>query len=362
MDDRSQQSRLLLVSMLVLLGTLVLYWLIQGRRVLVPIAVSVLVWQLLNALADAIGKLRFGRAVMPRWLRLALAAVLVVVVAVLLLHMLGQSISALGEAVPRYENRLETLVRQAYSRFGVEAPPTVDEMLGSIDLASLVGTVAGSLLGVVGNVIIVVFFVLFLFMEQPNFPTKLRSLVPDDAKRDRAGMVMQAMQKEIQTYVWIKFLMGLLLGGTTYVTLLAVGLDFAVLWSFLVFLLSFIPTVGTLVGVALPAALAVLQFDTLRPFFIILGVLTPIQLASNNYLEPKLMGKSLNLSPFLIFCSLAIWGAVWGITGAILAVPIMSITLIILAGFAKTRPIAVLMSSDGDLSGITSRFPEEGKA
>ena len=114
-------------------------------------------------------------------------------------------------------------------------------------------------------------------------------------------------------------------------------------------MLNFIPTIGSIIATLFPAMLALIQFDTFGPFFIVLAAVGSIQVVVGNVLEPKLMGNTLNVSPFVVMMSLTLWGSVWGIAGAFLSVPITVILLIIFAHFEKTRYIAVLLSGDGSL-------------
>ncbi len=351
--DTRFRNRLVSVTMVFLLTTIILYWLIRGRAVLVPIAVSILVWYLLNALADGLGRLRIARRSLPGWARRLVALLLVVIAGLLVIQMLYVNVAALIEAAPRYEQRIEEIIVQTYDQVGAEPPPGAKNFADTIDLSSIAATTAGSVLNGLSGGVIIVFFVLFLFMEQAHFWTKVERALSDPARRDGARRFIDTVQREIKTYVWINFVMGIILGGISYVMMRVVGLDFAGFWAFMIFLLSFIPTIGTVLGIALPLALALLQFSTFGPFAALAGVLVPAQLLVNNYLGPRMMGKSLNLSPFLIFASLSIMGSVWGIVGAILAVPLMSIALIILATFPQTRRAAIIMSSDGDISSIT---------
>ena len=97
----------------------------------------------------------------------------------------------------------------------------------------------------------------------------------------------------------------------------------------------------------LPVAMAIVQFADLNTAVMLTIYLSIVQFAIGNFLDPYMMGNSLNLSPFAILVSLTVWSGLWGIAGAFLAVPITSIMTIVLAGFAGTRPIAVLLSRDG---------------
>ncbi len=141
----------------------------------------------------------------------------------------------------------------------------------------------------------------------------------------------------------------MLTGASSYVILLVVGVDFAGFWGFIIFLLNYIPTIGSLLGILLPALLAVVQFATLGPVLAVLigGGLT--QFAIGNLVEPRLMGTSLNISPLVVLISLAVWGSIWGLAGMFLSVPLTMIAMIVFSYFRPTRPIAILISGNGDI-------------
>ncbi len=112
-------------------------------------------------------------------------------------------------------------------------------------------------------------------------------------------------------------------------------------------MLNYIPTIGSLIGVVFPALLTLVQFAALGPFLVVTIGLGLTQFVFGNVLEPRMMGKSLNLSPLIVIVSLAVWGSIWGVTGMFLCVPITVVMMIVLAGFPQTRPIAILLSATG---------------
>jgi predicted PurR-regulated permease PerM len=126
---------------------------------------------------------------------------------------------------------------------------------------------------------------------------------------------------------------------------LILGVDFALLWGFLTFLLNFIPNIGSIVSVIFPLLISFLQFDSVATPLLVLILLGATQFAMGNVVEPKLMEFSLNLSPLLVLVSLFFWGWIWGVWGMILAVPMMSTVKIIFENIETLQPIAVLMSS-----------------
>jgi predicted PurR-regulated permease PerM len=127
------------------------------------------------------------------------------------------------------------------------------------------------------------------------------------------------------------------------------GLDFALFWAFVIFVFNFIPTIGSIVATFFPSLIALVQFETLTPFFIILIGVGLIQILIGVILEPKFYGNSLNISPLVIVISLVFWGQLWGIVGMLLCVPITVIMINVFAQFTRTRPIAVLLSQNGKL-------------
>ena len=135
-----------------------------------------------------------------------------------------------------------------------------------------------------------------------------------------------------------------------------VGVDFAAFWAFTIFLLNFIPTIGSIIATLFPALLALIQFDTFAQFFIVLVGVGSIQVIVGNFLEPKLMGNTLNVSPFIVMMSLTLWGSIWGIAGMFLSVPITVILLIVFAHFEKTRYLAILLSGNGNLKFAEDNF------
>lgn len=135
----------------------------------------------------------------------------------------------------------------------------------------------------------------------------------------------------------------------SYIALVIMGVDFPVLWAFLIFILNFIPYIGPFISSLLPAVLAIFQLGSFLDFLTVFVVLEIIQIILGSFVQPKLMGKSLNISPLTVLIALAFWGSIWGVVGMILSIPIASIAIIIMAQFPGTRFVAVLLSEKGDV-------------
>jgi AI-2 transport protein TqsA len=332
-----------------LVAALTIFFLIEGRELLIPIAIAIVIWYLLNALTRFIHRIPLGGWRMPNWLGLIVAVVVVLLAIAGVAELISNNLSKVAAAAPAYQANFENLVAQASRLAGFDEPPDIARVTDEIDLRALISSFASTAAGVAGSFGIVIVYVVFLLIEQGSFEKKMAALFPDNGKRQEVRDLLRRMQEQIQAYVAIKTFASVLTGAISYVILLVVGVDFAGFWGFIIFLLNYIPTIGSLLGILLPALLAVVQFATLGPVLAVLigGGLT--QFAIGNLVEPRLMGTSLNISPLVVLISLAVWGSIWGLAGMFLSVPLTMIAMIVFSYFRPTRPIAILISGNGDI-------------
>ena len=181
--------------------------------------------------------------------------------------------------------------------------------------------------------------------------SKIKQLIdrsPD--KFSKLNATLSKIEWSIARYLGIKTIVSLLTGILSFIILKIVGVHYAVFWAFLITLLNFIPTVGSLIATIFPATYCLLQFGDVYPFLLVLILVGAIQIIIGNILEPRLMGNSLNISSLATLIALSIWGSIWGITGMFLSVPISVILIIILSQFPKTKPIAIMLSDKGEIN------------
>lgn len=326
----------------------------SGRQLLVPLAVSLFVWHLINALANAYG--RIDRR-LPVWLCRLAAILTIFALLLVVLEVVRDNVAQVSAAAPTYQANLERLLASTYPLLGLDEPPSVADVVQKINVAAVVRELATALGGIAGSVGIVVIYVLFLLLEQNSFDAKLNALFPDPRRAARVRATLGQITAQIQSYIWIKTLMSLLTGGVSYVILALVGVDFAGFWALVIFLLNYIPTIGSLLGVIFPAVLALVQFGSLVPSLFVALTLGAAQFMIGNVLEPRITGRTLNLSPLVIILALMLWGSLWGVVGMILSVPIMVIVMIVCSQFPATRPVAIALSQDGDLGPLAEPDP-----
>jgi len=330
-----------------------LYLLVVGEAILMPLVLAVLIAYLIAALGNRIEQVSLGSWHPPGWLGLMGAILILLLVIAVTVQIAAGNIRAVVEAAPVYQDRLQEMFSQgtAYAArlLKLDAPPTFTSLVQEINLRALVQRFADAFQSIAANTFQVFAYVAFLLLEMRTFDRKLRAVFPDKAQEQRVRGMLERMGSKIETYVLIKTAISLLNGVLSYVILWLFGVDFAGFWALLVFVLNFIPYIGSPIAMLFPTVLALLQFGSFVTAALVLGCLVGVQAFVENVIEPQVTGKSLNLSPVVMIISLSTWGAMWGITGMILSVPLMVMMMIVLAQFPKTRPVAVLMSATGDV-------------
>jgi predicted PurR-regulated permease PerM len=318
-----------------------------GQDFLIPLVLAVMTWSLLNALADHIRKIPLGAVRLPRKLALLLSIVALSSLFLLIYQILASQSQALEAAAPVYEENFNVILNDFVTWAGIEELPSSDQFLENVSLGSLLSWLGGSVGSLLSSLFLILIYTAFLFTEQPAMAKKLDALAsnPDEASNMRD--IFTQITTQVQSYIWMKTLVSLATALLSYLILIWVGVDFAAVWALLIFMLNFIPNLGSILGVMLPALLTLVQFDTLTPFILIAVGLGAVQFSIGNIIEPALMGKSFNLSSLMIILSLTFWGLLWGIPGMFLSVPIMVIITIVCAKFDSLRGIAVILSADG---------------
>ena len=341
-------NRVTSIPLIILATISVFYVLVVGKAFLVPLAVAIMIWYVINALSRTFAK------ILPwvnekNWITTLASLMSIGLFFAFAIDMVQNNIAAVSEAAPTYKANFDNLTNKIVIRFGLEETPNIRQMIEGIEVAPMISLLASSFTNMISKTFLVLIYVLFLMLEQGTFVKKITAIFPNEERRTSIMSILSHTQEDIQTYLWIKTVTSSITGIVSYLVLSAVGVHFAEFWAFTIFLLNFIPTVGSIIATLFPALLALIQFETFYQFFMVLVGVGAVQIMVGNFLEPKLMGNSLNLSPFIVMMSLTLWGSLWGIAGMFLSVPITVMLLIVFAHFKGTRFIAIILSGNGSL-------------
>ncbi len=308
-DDRSLANWLIS-------GAVLLALLVYGRPLLVPLVFALLLWAVLNALTDLLHGWHF-----PIWLAWFAAFALIAAALYFVALVLSNEAAALAAQAPEYAAKLQHIWSNAIPL--ERLVPTFDfaTMLKETNAAGILARGAASVGDLLLKLVLVVIYVGFLLAEQRHLPAKLARLQKNRATQDESEQVIHAIGRQIQSYIGVCTFLSVLMGAICYLVLILLGVDFAGFWALVMFLLTYIPTIGG-IGVALPALMALAQFGEAAPALIVLIVLGISHFFLTNVVETVMLGRTLNLSPFAIILSLTFWGLLWGIGGLFLAVPL----------------------------------------
>jgi AI-2 transport protein TqsA len=344
--------------------TLMIGWVLHlGRGIIVPVVSAALIVYVIMGLARFLELLPWVGRTIPGWVRNLFSILLILAVLAAIVLMMITNVNQVANVMPHYAERLLAIVQGVAAYIGIETQPTWttlrDEVMEQIDLRTLIGTAVASVGQIVSVFVVVLIYAGFLLAERGTFPVKLGAMSQDADTLAEVRAVLGEINQRIGRYLALKTFVNVVLGLVSYAMMALVGVEFAGFWAVLIGLLNYIPYLGSFLGVLFPVVLSALQFDDVGVVLLVLAVLTAAQMMVGNFLEPYLLGNSLNLSPFVILVSLAIWYALWGIPGAILSVPITASLVIVLSVFRGTRPIAVLLSRNGQVGDVTTRVPAQ---
>ncbi len=275
----------------------------------------------------------------------------VVVVGILFVLIMAVAMAGFADSIPFYQERLTEQLQtlgQTLQGWGME-PGQLSAL--SEDRTINIGTILSYVISGVSQLFsyafIIFFYVIFMLVEATTFQGKIKSAFKDN--KHAYGYFAEVMNS-MQYYLVIKTRINVVTGLFVGAALWAVGLDFAVLWGFLAFLLNYVPNFGSIIA-AIPAVmLAFVQFGVGWQLWVIIGIYLGINLLVGYWLEPKMMGQGLGLSALVVLIAVIFWGWILGPVGLILSVPITVALKIFMASYDGSRWLAVMLGSEEDIT------------
>ena len=325
------QSRVATACLVIMAGVAGTAALIYTRSVMIPFIFSALI---AFTVAPIVGFFETKLKV-KRWLSLTITTGLVFSSMVLLVAMITGTVKKAMRNLDTYQERVQELTQQIFVKaeeFGIATQMGEWQESFELPYLNIAKSTVGTLGDVVGNTSLIVIIVLFMLSgKQLGLPN--------------AG-IWRDVNRQIRTYLVTKAVASLATGVLTALILGLVGLDMAIMFGVLAFVLNFIPTVGSIVAAALPIPVALLQFDS--PWKMGIAIVLPgvVQFVVGNVLEPKILGDTLDLHPVTVMLALMFWGLVWGVPGMILATPIVVIAKICLLRIDGGRMYANLLAGE----------------
>ena len=256
----------------------------------------------------------------------------------------GRSVNEFTAAAPGYQARLQDLADSAIALVDTLGLPTEEWRAFDVlpaGLFDVLGGALGAVASFASNTFLVLLTVIFILMEAAGFSTKLRAAFGEGAHFGQ----LERMTQQVQNYLVIKTAISAGTGLVVGLFVAALGLDYAMLWALVAFILNFIPNLGSIIAAVPAVLLAIVQLGLARAGVIALGYVG-INLVFGNFVEPMLMGRRLGLSTLVVFVSLVFWGWVWGPIGMLFSVPLTMVVKIALENTQDFRWVAVMLDAD----------------
>ncbi|CAN5339634.1 AI-2E family transporter [soil metagenome] len=314
------------------------------RRILEPFVLAVFLLIIIDGLAGLL-RVRLPKALRRLALPVAIAAI--VAALVVTIWVTADNAGDFAAQSAGYAARINDLLGLAAQRLGLRVTPTLSGLIHTLNPAHYLGVIADSLSHFVEATIFVLIYLGFLLASRRGFKGKAQGMFQNEDRRAEAQRVFDQIRDGLQNYIWVQTVVGLIITAASAALMAAVGLSHIPFWCLIIFLTNYIPAIGAAVGVLFPAVFGLVEVQDIWRGVILLVGLEAIHFAVSHVVQPRMQGRSLNLDPIVVLLSLAFWGFLWGVTGAFLSTPLAVMAMAILAEFSGTRPLAVLMSSDG---------------
>ncbi len=342
-NNRISERMLLFIGVVLFLAIMKI-----GASVVIPLAIAFFVFILVSPLRSRLNEWR-----VPTVISTVIILVITSLFCLCFVYLIIAMVNVLLAELPSYITKVNKFdlyisaeIRELF-HMKEEDFPSIVTML-NIDWAKQVRNILSSAssasASIVGDVAMVIVYLLFLLMEESTMMPKLDAAFPNS--NNKAGILIKSISHQTSRYLSVKILISLATGGCFYLVAILSGMDFPLVWGVLACLLNFIPTIGSIVVTVLATFMAAIQFMPHwgRVALVFLGFLAT-EMVLGNVIDPKMQGVQLNMSPFVILIMLAIWGYIWGIAGMFLAVPITCVIQVVCANIPSLRSLSILLSS-----------------
>ena len=322
-----------------------------GRAIILPFLIALFLWYLLNSIATYYRKALPCRENCPPAKDWAMGALSWAGAAATFIGFVWFFITRIRPAIGGFMAQIPQIQERIYAMKGFVSD-TIGIEIGMHmvpDTAAIVSAITSSTAQIMTAMGLVFIYAFFMLIEQSTFPKKLARLFPTKRDLEKTRVIIKAIDDNMKRYMFMKTALSALNATLSYLFMICVGFEFAFVWAFIIFVLNYIPTFGTIVSLALPVMFAFIVGHEPYQILVLAAGLMVVQGFVGNILDPKLIGRTLNMSMLAIIINLVFWGILWGPVGMFFSVPILAAIYVSTAQFDKTRWIAILLSANGEI-------------
>lgn len=326
------------------------YILMALRNILIPVTIAVFLTYLFHPLMKYLSKYRI-----PSWLSLLFILIVVSGINYLLGLMLVSTYNSFSEKMLFYSENLSIFFQMMLNPFNLslrEVAQWLNIRMQDFDVSTIIQelfdagaikSIFNSFSSLLGDLFISLIFWVFMILGKDKFENRLRFAFSGNKQLVEENL--NSINTQLQSYVIIKTIISLVTGVIFTIILISFGVDFAIMWGVLAFVLNYIPNIGSLIAMFFPIMISLVQFGFGFRTIMMSILLILTQNILGNFVEPNYLGRKMDLSPVFVLFSLIFWGWIWGITGMFLAVPIAALMKIFANNISSLKPLAVLMGN-----------------
>lgn len=330
---------------LILVGTAaalgLLYFL---SDILIPFIIAFVFAVLVNALVRFI---RNRQPKAPDWAVAGIAALVVILLAAGGIFVMAEGMVQIVAQGPALADRLDQIVQDIGRALHLREELHLKSIIGSISVPQLAGSVLSSAGGIAASFLLMVVYFGFMIAGRDRISRKIDVAAGSSERAKAIKAVVSRAATNIETYVWVQTITGLMLTASALVVMMAVGLNNLMFWTVIFFLLTFIPNIGITIGSILPSLFALIQFPTYWQAIAIFAVTQVAATIIGNLIYPRMQAETQNIDPVVTLLALSFWTLLWGLAGSFLAVPMTLMSMMVFAQFEDTKWVAAFLSNDG---------------
>jgi AI-2 transport protein TqsA len=313
--------------------------------IIIPFVIAFVLAVLVNAL---VGFIQNRWAGAPAWAVSLIAGLVVMATASAGLFVMAQGTAQIVSEGPALLARMDGISVEIGRSLHLREPLHMASIVGKVSIADVAHFLLAGMQGILSALLLMIVYFGFMLAGRRRIATKVERAAGSSSRAAAIKTTTGRIAADIETYVWVQTITGLILTASATGVMLAVGLNNVFFWAVIFFLLTFIPNIGVTVGSIAPSLFALIQFDTFWQAITIFVVIQIVATVVGNFIYPRLQAHTQNIDPVATLLSLAFWSWLWGLPGAFLAVPMTLMSMMVFVQFPSTRWVAAMLSNDGN--------------
>lgn len=348
-DQQSKSLNTIKLFLGIIVMVIAVYILKTLKTIFIPLTFAIF----LSFIFQPLNRFLYVKKV-PIWIGILLMVIIILSLFTGMGTIVYTSVSSFVTEFPKYENQLTSMLEKFIITFEIPVEDVTFylknkvnwlQLANRMSLSKIISGTMGNFIDFMVKLLLTVAFMIFIVLERTKLFQRIGKVITED-EAAHSNIVMQNIEHSVKTFIINKTLISFVTGLISMFFIAVLGIDFVVISGFLIFILNYIPNFGSMVASAFPILICFLQFGWSWQLFAISAALIGTQMIMGNFVEPKVMGNELKLSPLFVLIALIFWFWVWGPVGMILAVPITSAMNLILKEIPSMRVVSAIISSE----------------